>query len=360
MPQRANNLIDISIVARLGEVSPAAGRIYLAQLLEVGVLGIVDLSDQQLADLTGISRSRVAEAIRELERASWIEVLGRSRRDHRIRPLVGDRLPSVENSTHTAPASVEISTHSEPQSVENSTHGSTGTGSILQFPRSVENSTVSDKPKCRDLDTSVNELQAERKKTGTGDDPTVEISTPGEKNPPLIPPLFPPAPPNSPPYNPPSGMFEKGMQGEKLLGKKPGPEPGADLKTSPDLKPKAAAGDPRGSRLPDPFLLTAAMRSWAEMDKLSPIVDLTLETKKFCDYYRSAPGVKGRKTDWTAAWRNWIRKAFEDLPAYKRNGGYAQNGKTKSNFAGSKDANFDATLNDIANDPAFGFADPGR
>lgn len=29
--------------------------------------------------------------------------------------------------------------------------------------------------------------------------------------------------------------------------------------------------------------------------------------KRFFDYWIAQPGVKGRKTDWTATWRNWVR-----------------------------------------------------
>ena len=41
------------------------------------------------------------------------------------------------------------------------------------------------------------------------------------------------------------------------------------------------------------------------------------EWDKFCDYWRAQPGQKGRKVDWQATWRNWLRRAAEDAP---RNG----------------------------------------
>jgi hypothetical protein len=46
-----------------------------------------------------------------------------------------------------------------------------------------------------------------------------------------------------------------------------------------------------------------------------PSIDLKLETHAFRDYWRSVAGAKGRKSDWDATWRNWIRNA------YKRSGG---------------------------------------
>lgn len=36
------------------------------------------------------------------------------------------------------------------------------------------------------------------------------------------------------------------------------------------------------------------------------------EAAKFRDYWQAQPGAKGRKTDWTATWRNWVRKSVED------------------------------------------------
>ena len=44
-----------------------------------------------------------------------------------------------------------------------------------------------------------------------------------------------------------------------------------------------------------------------------PGVDLRREFAKFTDHWTAAPGSRGVKLDWTATWRNWIRKAYEDL-----------------------------------------------
>ena len=38
-----------------------------------------------------------------------------------------------------------------------------------------------------------------------------------------------------------------------------------------------------------------------------PSIDLKLETHAFRDYWQSLPGARGKKTDWDATWRNWIR-----------------------------------------------------
>lgn len=38
------------------------------------------------------------------------------------------------------------------------------------------------------------------------------------------------------------------------------------------------------------------------------------ELEKFTDYWRAVPGAKGRKLDWPATYRNWIRRTAESKP----------------------------------------------
>ncbi|MCA9101921.1 MAG: hypothetical protein KDA63_12250, partial [Planctomycetales bacterium] len=38
------------------------------------------------------------------------------------------------------------------------------------------------------------------------------------------------------------------------------------------------------------------------------------EFAKFIDYWKAIPGSKGRKVDWDATFRNWIRRAAERKP----------------------------------------------
>ena len=42
-----------------------------------------------------------------------------------------------------------------------------------------------------------------------------------------------------------------------------------------------------------------------------PSIDLKLETHAFRDYWRSVAGARGRKADWDATWRNWIRNSYK-------------------------------------------------
>lgn len=42
------------------------------------------------------------------------------------------------------------------------------------------------------------------------------------------------------------------------------------------------------------------------------------ELEKFRDYWRAVPGAKGRKLDWDATWRNWLRRAEENQPRFRK------------------------------------------
>jgi hypothetical protein len=80
----------------------------------------------------------------------------------------------------------------------------------------------------------------------------------------------------------------------------------AEVSSSGEKKPRSSK---RATRLPDDFTVTPEMVAWAR--KECPHVDGKLATTMFVDYW----GSKGRdatKTDWTATWRNWLRRAEQD------------------------------------------------
>lgn len=68
-----------------------------------------------------------------------------------------------------------------------------------------------------------------------------------------------------------------------------------------DPKPKAK----NGSRLPEGWTLPPEWAAWARAKR--PDLNIQEQGEKFADFFHAAPGVKGRKTDWQATWRNWIR-----------------------------------------------------
>jgi len=60
-----------------------------------------------------------------------------------------------------------------------------------------------------------------------------------------------------------------------------------------------------GSRLPEDWTLPAEWRTWAEKERQ----DLALDTVAdgFRDFWIGKAGKEGRKADWQATWRNWVR-----------------------------------------------------
>lgn len=64
---------------------------------------------------------------------------------------------------------------------------------------------------------------------------------------------------------------------------------------------------PAGSRLPADWNPSDADLAFARQQR--PEVDAQVEAAKFRDYWHSVAGAKGRRADWPATWRNWIRRA---------------------------------------------------
>jgi hypothetical protein len=96
--------------------------------------------------------------------------------------------------------------------------------------------------------------------------------------------------------------------GERVAPQK-GDEP-EPLEPEP-LEPEKTTARERaqGSRVPDPFPLTDDLRAWALEN--APTVGLK-DHEAFMDYWRGVPGAKGRKLDWPATWRNWMRRRHDD------------------------------------------------
>lgn len=82
------------------------------------------------------------------------------------------------------------------------------------------------------------------------------------------------------------------------------------------------------SLVPEKLEITTEMDSWA---KSQGIKNPAQETEKFLDFYRAKGG---SFTDWTAAWKNWIRKAVEFKADHRPRAGPAEDsasrGKDKS------------------------------
>ncbi|PIT67926.1 DUF1376 domain-containing protein [Bartonella tribocorum] len=82
----------------------------------------------------------------------------------------------------------------------------------------------------------------------------------------------------------------------------------------------------RGCRLPADF---EPDYDFAIEEGLPP-QRVKVEIAKFRDYWRSKAGANATKTDWQATWRNWVRKAIEDLEKTKNTN---KNGGNNGNFS---------------------------
>lgn len=67
----------------------------------------------------------------------------------------------------------------------------------------------------------------------------------------------------------------------------------------------------RGERLPAEFI--PAEKSRATIIAEFPNLDLRREHAKFVDYWTAKPGKDGVKLDWDATWRNWMRRAGDEI-----------------------------------------------
>ena len=77
---------------------------------------------------------------------------------------------------------------------------------------------------------------------------------------------------------------------------------------APPTVPPAAEPETKsrsGTRLPDDWTLPDDWAEWARAKR--PDLNIPEQGEKFADFWRATPGARGRKTDWLATWRNWIR-----------------------------------------------------
>lgn len=71
-----------------------------------------------------------------------------------------------------------------------------------------------------------------------------------------------------------------------------------------DCSPRGSPQSARGSRIPDDFPDAVAL-AWCREER--PDLAPGAVTAKFRDYWLGVPGQRGRKADWPATWRNFVR-----------------------------------------------------
>lgn len=87
-------------------------------------------------------------------------------------------------------------------------------------------------------------------------------------------------------------------------GDSPGESQGSRSRSRPEGSKEPSKPRKRATQIPDPFELTDAMKQWVRDN--TPNIDGWRQHQMFIDHHRSKETVF---KDWTAAWRNWMRKA---------------------------------------------------
>ena len=91
--------------------------------------------------------------------------------------------------------------------------------------------------------------------------------------------------------------------------------------TLPDTSASGASAETpkrrRGTRIPDPWVVTAEMVEWVRTN--TPHVDGRHENAQFVDYWTAKTGRDATKVDWLATWRRWMRES-ERRACEKRQG----------------------------------------
>lgn len=101
-----------------------------------------------------------------------------------------------------------------------------------------------------------------------------------------------------------NGDGNAGRNGDETLHGTP-PETETEQK-----KPSLRSGAKKATRLADDWLPSETDRAFAKEAGLSDSV-IDQEAARFRDFWLAKPGRDGTKLDWSATWRNWIRRACE-------------------------------------------------
>lgn len=91
-------------------------------------------------------------------------------------------------------------------------------------------------------------------------------------------------------------------QGDPTVGS----QGATNQESNQEVKPGKKASSV-GSRLPADWHLPKEWFDWAVKER--PDLDINAQGEMFRDYWHAQAGAKGRKADWQATWRNWIRNA---------------------------------------------------
>lgn len=116
--------------------------------------------------------------------------------------------------------------------------------------------------------------------------------------------------PSKPQFPSPRETVESPREDSSLEGK------GEEGKGEEAREETPRTASPSGSRLPADWTLPDDWRTWAIAER--PDLDVKREADTFRDHWHGKAGKDGRKADWQATWRNWIRRAHATQRAANR------------------------------------------
>lgn len=77
------------------------------------------------------------------------------------------------------------------------------------------------------------------------------------------------------------------------------------MRTREEKRREEVKAEQRASRLPEDWVPSEDEIDFCKSER--PDLNPRAVGEQFRDYWVAQPGAKGRKTDWTATWRNWVR-----------------------------------------------------
>lgn len=83
--------------------------------------------------------------------------------------------------------------------------------------------------------------------------------------------------------------------------------------SSSSSSPSGLKADARATRLPADWILPNAWSEWAEKEKGWSSEKAKQVSASFKDYWIAKAGKDGRKLDWYATWRNWVRNQRDQV-----------------------------------------------
>jgi hypothetical protein len=130
--------------------------------------------------------------------------------------------------------------------------------------------------------------------------------------------------------------------------------PRGEERREEEIKPKAKskAEAAPASRLPADWMPSLDDARFCEAERPDLSIDAT--AARFRDYWIAQPGAKGRKTDWSATWRNWVRneKATQQARASPRQAAQANMQRLHERIHGAQHHEPDPRIIDINDRPA--------